>query len=307
MGKSQVMTVSGFVDAEQLGTVYAHEHLIVQPQISEDQYILYTLKDEKASFKEAESFANAGGKTIVEMTPIYYGRDVWAYQRIAKEAGIYVVCCTGFHKELFMPPWFKEKKLSELYDLVVDEINNGMDGTLIQPGVIKMGTSFETITKQEEKSIEIVAKIHRDTGIPISTHCDKGTMGIEQLDMLEHYGVFPEEVLLGHIDSKHDIDYAKELCKRGATICIDHVGRCLSDKDAFCVRMITDLVEDGFADHVVLSGDMGKMDYLLAYGGTPGLKYILTDLKNTLLKHISEEDFWKMLIKNPQRFLSGSD
>lgn len=37
MGKSQVMTVSGFVDAEQLGTVYAHEHLIVQPQISEDR------------------------------------------------------------------------------------------------------------------------------------------------------------------------------------------------------------------------------------------------------------------------------
>ena len=99
-----------------------------------------------------------------------------------------------------------------------------------------MGTSFENITDQERRAVEIVARLHQDTGIMISTHCDKGTMGIEQLDLLEHYGVSAKDVLLGHIDSKHDIDYAKELCKRGAKICIDHVGRSLSDHDAFCVE-----------------------------------------------------------------------
>ena len=170
-----------------------------------------------------------------------------------------------------------------------------------------MGTSFENITDQERRAVEIVARLHHDTGIMISTHCDKGTMGIEQLDLLEHYGVSANDVLLGHIDSKHDIDYAKELCKRGAKICIDHVGRSLSDHDAFCVQLITELIEAGFVDHVVLSGDMGKTDYLLSYGGTPGFGYILTELKKTLLQYISEEDFSKMLIKNPQQFLSGNN
>ncbi len=95
--------------------------------------------------------------------------------------------------------------------------------------------------------------------------------------------VYPaKDVLLGHIDSKHDIDYAKELCKRGAKICIDHVGRSLSDHDAFCVQLITELIEAGFVDHVVLSGDMGKTDNLLSYGGTPGFGYILTELKKNL-------------------------
>ena len=158
------------------------------------------------------------------MTPINYGRDVLAYQRIAKKTGIYVICCTGFHKELFMPSWFKEKKSSQIYDEVLNEIENGIDKTSIRPGVIKMGTSFENITDQERRAVEIVARLHQDTGIMISTHCDKGTMWIEQLDLLEHYGVSAKDVLLGHIDSKHDIDYAKELCKRGAKICIDHVG-----------------------------------------------------------------------------------
>lgn len=307
MRGKQIMTVTGPVNANLLGTVYSHEHLIVQPQIPDEKYIAYTLSDENASAKEVQLFANAGGKTIVEMTPINYGRDVLAYQRIAKKTGIYVICCTGFHKELFMPSWFKEKKSSQIYDEVLNEIENGIDKTSIRPGVIKMGTSFENITDQERRAVEIVARLHQDTGIMISTHCDKGTMGIEQLDLLEHYGVSAKDVLLGHIDSKHDIDYAKESCKRGAKICIDHVGRSLSDHDAFCVQLITELIEAGFVDHVVLSGDMGKTDYLLSYGGTPGFGYILTELKKTLLQYISEEDFSKMLIKNPQQFLSGNN
>ena len=101
MKEKQIMTVTGPVNANLLGIVYSHEHLIVQPQISDEKYIPYTLSDENASAKEVQLFANAGGKTIVEMTPINYGRDVLAYQRIAEKTGIYVICCTGFHKELF--------------------------------------------------------------------------------------------------------------------------------------------------------------------------------------------------------------
>ncbi len=307
MGNKQVMTVDGFVDANQLGVTYSHEHLIVQPQIPEEKYIPYTLKNQHASTEEAKLFSKAGGKTIVEMTPIYYGRDVRAYQKIAHEAGIHVVCCTGFHKELFMPKWFQDKTKQDLYDIVLDEIENGIDGTKIRPGVIKIGTSFDTITSQEARAIEVAARIYKDTRIPISTHCDKGTMGMEQLDMFEKFGVSPEKVLLCHIDCKYDIDYAKELCARGAFICIDHVGRDLENQDEFCVRMITELAEAGFANRVVLAGDMGKIDYLPSYGGKPGLAYILTELKDTLMKYISKQDFWQMLIKNPQRFLSGND
>lgn len=104
-----------------------------------DQYLAYTLKDERASAKEAKLFSQCGGKTIIEMTPIYYGRDVRAYQRIAREAGIHVVCCTGFHKELFMPPWFREKTQ---YQLILEEIQQGIDGTSIRPGALTATEAF---------------------------------------------------------------------------------------------------------------------------------------------------------------------
>ena len=52
------------------------------------------------------------------------------------------------------------------------------------------------MTAAEKRSIEAVARVHRDTGIPISTHCVKGTMGMDQLRLLEKHGVDPKNVLL---------------------------------------------------------------------------------------------------------------
>ena len=237
-------------------------------------------------------------------TPINYGRNVKAYQRIAQATGVHVICCTGFHKQLFMPPWFGDKTDGELYDILMDEVTNGLDDTEIHPGVIKLGTSFEEVTAAEKRSIEAVARVHRDTGIPISTHCDKGTMGMDQLRLLEKHGVDPKNVLLCHIDSKMDTDYAIRLCREGATICLDHVGRELQDRDSYRVRMITALVEAGCVDHVTLAGDMGKKNYLPAYGGKPGFTYILTDLKAELLPYIGEENFHKMMVENPKRIFA---
>ena len=54
MRGKQIMTVTGPVNANLLGTVYSHEHLIVQPQIPDEKYIAYTLSDENASAKEVQ-------------------------------------------------------------------------------------------------------------------------------------------------------------------------------------------------------------------------------------------------------------
>ncbi|MBF4695774.1 phosphotriesterase family protein [Fusibacter ferrireducens] len=299
------VTVRGIVPGKELGATYVHEHLIVKPQIEEPKYLDYTLEDVKKSTQETQAFFQAGGRTLVEMTPMNYGRDVQAYKTISEEANVHVICCTGFHKEVFLPSWFWEKTEDALFQLLKSEILNGMDGTHIRPGVVKLGTSYEQITVQEERAIKIVAKAHLETGIPISTHCDKGTMAMEQLDMLEKLGVKPENVLLCHIDSKMDIDYAIQLCQRGAHICIDHVGRALENRDCFRVEMIAELVRHGYADKVMLSGDMGKVNYLKAYGGAPGFTYILTDLKEALLEKITREDYNQIMIVNPRRFFSG--
>jgi phosphotriesterase-related protein len=51
---------------------------------------------------------------------------------------------------------------------------------------------------------------------------------------------------------------------------------------------------------------MGKKNYFKSYGGTPGLDYILTGLKEQLLKEIDEQDYWRMLVENPMHVLDWS-
>ena len=129
-------------------------------------------------------------------------------------------------------------------------------------------------------------------------------MGLEQAEILKSLGVDLSRVLLCHIDSRMDIEYAMKICELGANICLDHVGRELADRDKFRVEMIAELVRAGFAGRVTLSGDMGKKGYLPAYGGKPGLAYILTDLRGELMKYISEEDFRRLTVENPARIFA---
>lgn len=303
---NQAMTADGPVSGTVLGSTYVHEHLMVKPQSDDPKYIPYTLQDEQASGKEATAFAKAGGNTLVEMTPIYYGRNAAACRRIAHKAGIQVICCTGFHKQEFMPPWFEERTDGQLYDMLMDEVQNGLDGTGIRPGVIKLGTSLNTITPQEKRSIQAVARVHLDTGIPISTHCDKGTMGMEQIRLLEKMGVDPARVLLCHIDIPMNTEYALSLCRTGATICFDHVGRVPEEGDPMRVKIIMDILDAGYGKNLTLSGDMGKKGYLPAYGGKPGLTYILGSLKEQLMHFISEEEWEQMMVRNPCRIFAGN-
>lgn len=302
---NQAVTVNGTIKTEDLGVTYIHEHLMVKPQLPDASYEAYTLDEEDKSRAEVAAFAAVGGKTIVEMTPIHYGRNLPALQRMARATRTNIICTTGYHKELFLPPWFPTKSEEELYEIVMNEIVCGMDGTDVHPGVIKFGTSYGKITDQEERAIRVVARAHKKTGIPISTHCDKGTMGIEQAKRLDALGVDLRHVLLCHIDSALDVTYAKKLCQMGVHICFDHVGRELENHDATRVQMLAELIDAGYLNQLHISGDMGKKEYLLAYGGGPGLPYILTDLKKELLNYMDEAAFHRMMVRNPANFLTG--
>ncbi len=296
------MTVKGKKRADELGITYAHEHLLVKPNSPDPKYEDYTLDDLGKSSAEAAAFRAAGGQTLVEMTMINYGRDAEGLQNISRETKADIICTTGFHKDEFIPDWFDEKSDGVIGSLLEQEIAEGIDGTDIQPGVIKCGTSLQTMTAREKRAFSIVAAVQREMDIPVSTHTEKGTMGIEQADLLLKAGVAPGRILLCHIDSRQDTEYAAEILRRGVFVCFDHVGRELADHDALRVKMFAELFSAGFGNQLMVAGDMGKKSYFRSYGGKPGLSYILQGLVPELKKAIGEDGVRKLLIENPQRF-----
>lgn len=298
-----INTVNGPVLSEELGITYIHDHLFVIPNAL-PQYYDYTFDDVDKSVEEAVDFKNYGGKTIVDLTPINYGRNPIALESIAKKARINVCFVTGFHKEKFMPKWIDELSDQQIYDFLVGEITNGVSSHHLLPAAMKAGTSYKKITQREKRILQIEGIVQHDTHIPMITHCDKGTMALEQLKILKAQGADLSHICLSHVDIMKDITYIEKICDTGASVSFDHVGRELSSHDQKRVQMLSELVRDGYENYICLAGDMGRKKYFLSYNGQPGLRYIITTLKDTLKSELGEEVFNKMIVDNPKRILS---
>lgn len=299
-----VNTVLGPVSADALGATYIHEHLYVKP-CELPEFYPYTLDNVEKSVEEAKAFKAAGGGTMVEMSPLNFGRNTEALRTISEQSGVNIVCITGFHKQAHIPQWFYELDDAEVSHVVIDEIEDGIGWSHVLPGAIKVGSSLDVITEAERRAIALCGVIAADFDLPVITHCDKGTMALEQIELLGVAGVGPQRICLSHVDLTLDVEYLKRICDTGAFISFDHVGRDLEGHDHERVEMLAELVRCGFGDKVCLAGDMGKKDYFASYGGKPGLDYILTMFKEWACERISEDDFMRMVVDNPRHVLVG--
>lgn len=107
-----------------------------------------------------------------------------------RETGINVVGCTGYYQDAFFPEHVATRSVQELAQEMVDEIEQGIDGTDLKAGIIaEIGSSEGKITSLEEKVFIAAALAHNQTGRPISTHTSFSTMGLEQLALLQAHGV----------------------------------------------------------------------------------------------------------------------
>lgn len=300
--KLSFKTVLGEVNCCAIGITYSHEHLFVKPN-DKPKYKDYTLDDFEKSKSEVEKFKELGGRMIIEMTPINYGRNPLGYRKISQQTGVKIICCTGFHKKEFLPEWVYQLSTQQIINYLIKEIETGIDNTGVKPGILKIGTSFKKIFPIEAKLLKVISEVHKKTNLAISTHCDKGTMAVEQAELFLQAGVKPENILLGHVDLNNNLNYLSSLCKKGFNISIDHLGRELDNNDESRVNLVKKLIEQGYEKQIFLSGDMGKKSYLEAYGGRPGLSYIIDKFSLYLNNNgISKTKIKKILLDNPARF-----
>lgn len=296
-----VNTVLGKLSANELGITSYHEHLGMKPG-TDSRFIDSVFDDPAMLIPEVNDFFAAGGKTLVEMSPLNFGRNVKAYREIALKTSVNIICSTGFHKQEFLPDWIEKKDDESIEEILLKEITSGIDSTNIKAGVVKIGTSFNEITKQEQKIIKICCKVQKRCGVPISTHSDKGTMVEDQCHLFEKFDANPSKVIIGHADIINGFSILKNICAIGFNVGIDHIGRHLEDFDSTRITLIKELIDAGFIDQICIAGDFGKKGYLKSYGGRPGLAYIPGQFRESLRQHSFEEDeINKILVENPKR------
>lgn len=310
-----IRTVLGDVPPQELGQTLVHEHLLMTGGWPIRMEPDFRLDSVDAAAQEVTRFHEAGGGTVVEMTPLGFGRDPDGLLDVVRRTGVHIVACTGFHKLGYYADthWLHRYPVETIADLLAGEIEDGIDrGGLDGPvvdrsaaraGVIKIATQYHKAGAAIERLATAVGLAHLRTGAPVSTHTEKGTMAHVQLDLLEQAGVPPDAVVLGHIDHNPDAVVLSELASRGAYLAFDMPGRIKYAPDGQSVDLIRAVAETGHADRLLLGSDLARRSYWPAYGGGPGLDYLLAVFLPRLRAEGLEDVADAALRTNPARAL----
>nr|WP_279580815.1 hypothetical protein [Fodinicola feengrottensis] len=285
---SRVRTVMGDVDTDQLGVMFAHEHLLMTggwPVLHEPDY---RLDDLPAAATELRAAAAHGLSAVVEMTPLGFGRSPRGLAQLARETGVAIIATTGFHKVEYYDDlhWLHRYSADQISRLLIEEITVGMDEyglvgpyadrTDARAGVIKIGTRYHRLGRSIGKLIEAVGMAHQETGAPVATHNDKGTCGHEVLDALVAAGVQERHVVLGHIDHNADPGAAR---RAGRPRCVPRLRPARPDQVRAGQRLggAAGRGRRARRRRPAAAGlrDLARRSYWRSLGGGPGLDYLL--------------------------------
>lgn len=304
-----VHTVLGEIEPSELGVTYAHEHLLTMPGEhllnGSDDTILDSLEKSAA---EMELFKQAGGNAIVELSCSEYGREGAGLAELSRRTGVHVIAATGHIMEGY---WrgvldLSDRDVPSLVDEMVHDLTEGFpEAPDVRAGVIKVGTSRDAVHPDEEKMLRAAAIVQRDLGVGITTHTTAGTIPLEQVRIFEEAGADLEHVCIGHQDRRLVWDDHVAVVKSGCRIGYDCISKEHYEPEAKRIEFAKRLVDEGYGDHVVLSGDIARKSYLTSYGGGPGFTYILWRFVPWLWQEgVSHEATDKMLIDNPARLFA---
>lgn len=255
--------------------------------------------------KEMKKLYSKGVRNIVEVTNRGMGRNVKNIVKISKESGIKFICSTGFYKEPFLPDYVYEMDKEEIAELLINDIEIGIDGTGIKAQLLgEIGTSKDHMTKEEEKIFESVVIAHKKTGVPINTHTTLGTNALGQIEFFEKNNVDLSKVNIGHVDLSGDVQYIIEILSKGVYISFDTIGKNNYLLDSKRVEMLKILQDMNLLNKVFLSQDISRKSNMEFMGGI-GYSYIFDSFIPMLKeKGITDESLDLMLYKNPINFFN---
>jgi phosphotriesterase-related protein len=273
--------------------------------------------DPELAADEVERFRAAGGSTVVEISSIGLARDVRGLKRIAERTGVNIVAGAGYYVGSSHPPTLAGRSMEEVTEELIRDLQVGMDDTDIRAGVIgEIGTS-EPLYETEALVLRAAARAQSRTGAAMIVHPAPQHLSAEAmspwLDILEGEGAIPSKVVLSHLEARlatRPQDFAV-LARRGYVLSLDTWGNTkhyesrnfTMPSDADRVKLLTQLVSEGLAPHLVVAQDICYRDALTAFGG-PGYGYILRHITPRLLAAgVPQVALDMMLIENPRRIL----
>jgi len=324
---SDINTVLGPISPDSLGLTLIHEHIIAGYAGWECDPLARPFDLAKivgVCRRALEPVKEFDVKTIVDATPIDLSRNIEVLQAVSEKLEINIICITGRYTES-LGKWAYLKSRhhdkidmlqEELLEGMMQEITEGIGDSGVKPGLIKAASGYGCISPVEEATLIAAARASRETGIPILTHTDGGTMGQEQADILIGAGADPAKIMIGHMCGNSSLQYQLGVLGKGVSIAFDRFGLERLLPDSVRTATLLELLGLGYADKIMLSHDFAASGFgralprpdenerkLLANRSMTNIfKNIIPALKKA---NVTDSQIETMLIDNPRRLLSG--
>ena len=230
---------------------------------------------------------------------------------IANQSDVRIIMAGGYFEDIGFAIYpVRGAEMSE--DELVDELV--ADATSQRWGAFGEIASSLEMRPDERKVHRAIARAHLQTGLPIFTHTPHESCpscAMDQMDVIESVGVDLAHVVIGHMATlkpEHNpLATHRAIADRGAFIGLDTLGHEMGRSDIPAtdkVRMVTDLLDAGLEDHILLSSDQGNVRQFKHYYGHGWSSVLMQFVPKLRYARVPEETIRKILVDNPRRFLA---
>lgn len=301
--EAKIITVNGEISASAMGKTLHHEHLLVD-FIGADSTGYHRWDKNEVVEKVLPyltEIKKLGYKTLVDCTPAYLGRDPELLIMLSEKSGIQIITNTGYYSATggkFIPEHGFSETAEQLAQRWIAETQNGIEGTGVFPGFIKIAVDAKPLEEINRKVVEAACITHKATGLTIMSHTGPAIPAFEELEILRKNGVHPSAFIWTHAQNEKSFEKHLEAAKMGAWIAFDNFNpKELNRYVDFALSM----KKHGLLEKVLFSHDAGWYKPGEPDGGDfRGF----TDIEELLIpalekSGLSQHDIYELFITNP--------
>lgn len=308
-----VMTVNGYMDTSDMGITLVHEHVLVD-WIGPDSTGYHRWDREEVVERVLPFVMEAkerGVQTIIECTGRYLGHDPYVVAKLSRQSGVRFLTNTGYYgaaDNQFIPERAYRESAREIADQWIEEFENGIDGSGIRPGIMKISVAQEQpLSELHRKIVRAAVMTHLETGMAIVSHTAGDVPAFEQIELLKNEGVSPTAWVWTHAQSG-SLEANIRAADEGAWLSLDGINYDGSQDNGedgsieWFVSRISELKEAGYLNKILLSHDAGWYTAGEPNGGDfRGYTDIFDHLIPALKKHnFSDGEIRQMTTLNPR-------
>jgi phosphotriesterase-related protein len=298
-------SVTGSFPIDSLGLTLIHEHMLVDfigaDSVNSDRWNRDSVVQKVLPYLlEVRKY---GVKTILDCTPSFLAKDPLLLKELSEKSGIQILTNTGYYGAVggkYLPEHAYSESAEELSLRWIDEFENGIDGTGIKPGFIKISVNeADTLSEIDQRLVKAAGLTNQKTGLSIASHTGTWKTAVQEVRILKDMGVDPSEFVWVHAQAEKDFSNYEEAAKLGVWISLDGIGWAI---DPYVERLLF-AKEKEFIDQILISHDAGWYDPAKPSGGDfqPFANIFEKLIPKLNSKGFTQKDWDLLLIKNPKR------